>query len=180
MTTKYEKNFYLANLAEQCGRYKEMAEYLEEIVNQRDKGLNKDERNQLSIAYRNSINSIRSAISGSKNLEYNDNDNEINIKRSNNHQLINKVSRIKNNIPFDNNNINNNFDTNHFNKEFYNDKKLPLYHNKRIIEKDNISLLRNNLANNKSNTINNISNFNNCNYIYLFNNGQKYVKINNK
>ena len=62
MTTKYEKNFYLATIAEQCGRYKEMAEYLEEIVNQRDKGLNNDERNLLSIAYKNSINSARNAM----------------------------------------------------------------------------------------------------------------------
>ena len=123
--------------------------------------------NRNNIFYKKSQNSLRSAISGSKNLDHND--DEINIKRSNNHQLINKVSRTKNNIPFDNSNINNNFDTNHSNKEFYNDKKLPLYQDKRIIEKDNISLLRNNLVKNQSNTINNISNFNNCNYIYLFN-----------
>ena len=49
MSTKYEKNVYLAMLAEQCSRYKEMVQFLEDMVKQRDKDLNSDERNLLSI-----------------------------------------------------------------------------------------------------------------------------------
>ena len=62
MTTKYEKNVYLAMLAEQCSRYKEMVQFLEDMVKQRDKDLNSDERNLLSIAYKNSISGGRSAV----------------------------------------------------------------------------------------------------------------------
>ena len=62
MSTKYEKNVYLAMLAEQCSRYKEMVQFLEDMVKQRDKDLNSDERNLLSIAYKNSISGGRSAV----------------------------------------------------------------------------------------------------------------------
>ena len=62
MSVKYEKNVYLAMLAEQCSRYKEMVQFLEDMVKQRDKDLNSDERNLLSIAYKNSISGGRSAV----------------------------------------------------------------------------------------------------------------------
>jgi len=62
MSAKYEKNVYLAMLAEQCSRYKEMVQFLEDMVKQRDKDLNSDERNLLSIAYKNSISGGRSAV----------------------------------------------------------------------------------------------------------------------
>lgn len=62
MTTKYEKNVYLAMLAEQCNRFKEMVAYLEEMTKSRDKDLNSDERNLLSIAYKNSISGPRTAV----------------------------------------------------------------------------------------------------------------------
>ena len=62
MSKRYEKNVYLAMLAEQCNRFEEMAEYLEDLLKGRDKDLNSDERNLLSIAYKNSVSSRRSAI----------------------------------------------------------------------------------------------------------------------
>ena len=62
MSVKYEKNVYLAMLAEQCSRYKEMVQFLEDMVKSRDKDLNSDERNLLSIAYKNSISGGRSAV----------------------------------------------------------------------------------------------------------------------
>ena len=62
MSVKYEKNVYLAMLAEQCSRYKEMVQFLEDMVKERDKDLNSDERNLLSIAYKNSISGGRSAV----------------------------------------------------------------------------------------------------------------------
>ena len=62
MSKGYEKNVYLAMLAEQCNRFEEMAEFLEQLLKGRDKDLNSDERNLLSIAYKNSVSSRRSAI----------------------------------------------------------------------------------------------------------------------
>jgi len=62
MSTKYEKNVYLAMLAEQCNRFNEMVNFLEDMVRSRDKDLNSDERNLLSIAYKNSVSGGRSAL----------------------------------------------------------------------------------------------------------------------
>jgi len=60
--SKYEKNVYMAMLAEQCNRFEEMVEFLENMVGKRDNDLNSDERNLLSIAYKNSITSKRTAL----------------------------------------------------------------------------------------------------------------------
>ena len=60
--TKYEKNVYLSMLAEQCNRFEEMANFLEYMLKTRDKDLNSDERNLLSIAYKNSITSRRNSM----------------------------------------------------------------------------------------------------------------------
>ena len=62
MSTIYEKNVYLAMLAEQCNRFNEMVSFLEDLLKQREKDLNSDERNLLSIAYKNSISGLRSAL----------------------------------------------------------------------------------------------------------------------
>ena len=62
MSAKYEKNIYLAMLAEQCNRFEEMVSFLEEMLSSRDKDLNSDERNLLSIAYKNSVSSRRTAL----------------------------------------------------------------------------------------------------------------------
>ena len=62
MSTKYDKNVYLAMLAEQCNRFNEMVHFLEDMVRSRDKDLNSDERNLLSIAYKNSVSGGRSAL----------------------------------------------------------------------------------------------------------------------
>lgn len=60
--SKYEKNVYMAMLAEQCNRFEEMVEFLENMVEKRDTDLNSDERNLLSIAYKNSVTSKRTAL----------------------------------------------------------------------------------------------------------------------
>jgi hypothetical protein len=49
-------------LAEQCNRFNEMVHFLEDMVRSRDKDLNSDERNLLSIAYKNSVSGGRSAL----------------------------------------------------------------------------------------------------------------------
>jgi 14-3-3 protein epsilon len=58
----YEKNVYLAMLAEQCSRFEEMTEFLEDMLKKRGADLNSDERNLLSIAYKNSVSTRRTAL----------------------------------------------------------------------------------------------------------------------
>lgn len=62
MSEKYEKNVYLAMLAEQCSRFEDMTEFLEDMVRTKTEDLSSDERNLLSIAYKNNISLRRSAI----------------------------------------------------------------------------------------------------------------------
>ncbi len=57
-----EKKIYLAMLSEQCERYTDMIRYLEELITIKKEELNFDERNLLSIAYKNYISEIRNAI----------------------------------------------------------------------------------------------------------------------
>ena len=47
MTDKYEKQVYLAMLAEQCSRYEDMMAFLEEMVKSKSEDLSSDERNLL-------------------------------------------------------------------------------------------------------------------------------------
>jgi 14-3-3 protein epsilon len=60
--TKYEKNVYMAMLAEQCSRFEEMIEFLEDMLKARENDLNSDERNLLSIAYKNNVTSRRTSL----------------------------------------------------------------------------------------------------------------------
>ena len=62
MSEKYEKQVYLAMLAEQCNRYEDMMAFLEEMVKTKTEDLSSDERNLLSIAYKNTISLDRQAI----------------------------------------------------------------------------------------------------------------------
>ena len=62
MSDKYEKQIYLAMLAEQCTRYEDMMAFLEDMVKIKTGDLSSDERNLLSIAYKNTISLDRQAI----------------------------------------------------------------------------------------------------------------------
>ena len=62
MSEKYEKQVYLAMLAEQCSRYEDMMAFLEDMVKTKTEDLSSDERNLLSIAYKNTISLDRQAI----------------------------------------------------------------------------------------------------------------------
>jgi hypothetical protein len=62
MYLENEKKIYLAMLSEQCERYTDMIRYLEELITIKKEELNFDERNLLSIAYKNYISEIRNAI----------------------------------------------------------------------------------------------------------------------
>ena len=59
---KYDKQVYLAMLAEQCNRYEDMSDFLDEMVSNKKEGLTPDERNLLSIAYKNTISLRRTAL----------------------------------------------------------------------------------------------------------------------
>jgi 14-3-3 protein epsilon len=61
LTTEREKNIYLARLAEQAERYDEMADAMK-LVAQEDKELQIDERNLLSVAYKNVVGSRRASL----------------------------------------------------------------------------------------------------------------------
>jgi len=62
MSATYEKQVYLAMLAEQCNRFEDMMEFLDVMVKNKTEGLTSDERNLLSIAYKNTISLRRTAI----------------------------------------------------------------------------------------------------------------------
>jgi len=55
-----EQNVYFAKLAEQAERYDEMADYMEKVGNVGD-DLSVEERNLLSVAYKNAVGSRRAA-----------------------------------------------------------------------------------------------------------------------
>ena len=62
MAENFEKQIYLAMLAEQCSRYEDMMNFLEDMVQKKSSDLSSDERNLLSIAYKNTISQDRQAI----------------------------------------------------------------------------------------------------------------------
>lgn len=145
-----------------------------------DIGIQKITINRKNIFCKKSQNSLRDAFNNNNNQKMKTINNEINSKRINNTQLLN--TNIINNkmiktFPLDEKKINisnNSIRINNYNKNLQNDKNLSFYQNKKINDNTvKIPSLRNNQIKNQSKTINNISNFNNCNYIYLFNNGEK-------
>lgn len=60
MTASRDRNVYLAKLADQAERYDEMAEYMTAVSNS-DQELSVEERNLLSVAYKNAVGSRRAA-----------------------------------------------------------------------------------------------------------------------
>jgi 14-3-3 protein epsilon len=56
-----EKDVYFAKLAEQAERYDEMADYMEKVGNADGSELSVEERNLLSVAYKNAVGSRRAA-----------------------------------------------------------------------------------------------------------------------
>merc|ERR1712118_445379 len=60
MASEKEKNVYLSKLAEQAERYDEMAEYMKLVAETREE-LSVEERNLLSVAYKNAVGSRRAS-----------------------------------------------------------------------------------------------------------------------
>ena len=146
--------------------------------------LQKIKINRKNIFFKKSQNSLMSALNSINPTLNEISDNLINSIRTNNKpQFINNTAIIKSNrnkLVLNNKKINNNLlNINCKIKDKKNQKQLHLYSNKKPNEKTaRMSILRNNKMKALNNTINNVSNFNNCNYICLFNNGEKFVKNN--
>merc|ERR1712070_700281 len=60
MGASKEQNVYLAKLAEQAERYDEMADYMKLVAEKREE-LSVEERNLLSVAYKNAVGSRRAS-----------------------------------------------------------------------------------------------------------------------
>jgi len=55
-------NVYMAKLAEQAERYEEMVEYMKSVVKDKGSDLNLEERNLLSVAYKNVVGARRASL----------------------------------------------------------------------------------------------------------------------
>merc|ERR1711974_340590 len=60
MSSDHDENVSMAQLADQAERYEDMVEYMKKVA-QGDKELSVEERNLLSVAYKNVIGSRRSS-----------------------------------------------------------------------------------------------------------------------
>jgi len=58
--SNYDEQFYLARVAEHCERYEDMIEFLK-VLQSKEEDLTVDERNLLSVAYKNAISERRTA-----------------------------------------------------------------------------------------------------------------------
>jgi 14-3-3 protein epsilon len=56
-----EQNTYMAKLAEQAERYDEMADFMKQVVESDNRELSVEERNLLSVAYKNAVGSRRAS-----------------------------------------------------------------------------------------------------------------------
>merc|ERR1719238_1789614 len=60
--TSSEDNTYMAKLAEQAERYDEMVEYMKTVASTSDSDLSLEERNLLSVAYKNVVGARRASL----------------------------------------------------------------------------------------------------------------------
>lgn len=74
MTTEaveVEENIFLARVAEQAERFEDMVEFLEKVLEKKGGEVNPDERNLLSVAFKNLISSKRAACRTISAIEQN-------------------------------------------------------------------------------------------------------------
>ena len=69
--TKVEENIFLARVAEQAERFEDMVTFLEEVLTAKGGEVNPDERNLLSVAFKNLISSKRAACRTISAIEQN-------------------------------------------------------------------------------------------------------------
>ena len=87
MTTKHSKEelLYLARLSEQCERYDEMVDYATEFAKAGKEELSLEERNILSVAFKNVVGTRRAAWRVLSSIE----------KKENNKGNTNNVEKVK-------------------------------------------------------------------------------------
>ena len=170
-------------------KFRLIKEFITEKVRNKNNLLNikNDNVNDLSNENRNKIqiNKINNLIK-KVNINSINNNDEINVKRKCKIQKIKNINEkeIKNSLLYGDNNMYNCMSSNNIVTNINNnDNKIKINHEKKITPFIENSYIKNNqnkkqIQNLNNNTINNINNFNNCNYIYLLNNGDKYIKIN--
>ena len=61
MTTNVEENIFLARVAEQAERFEDMVSYLAAVLDEKGADVSADERNLLSVAFKNLISSLSEA-----------------------------------------------------------------------------------------------------------------------
>ena len=61
MSESVEKNIFLARVAEQAERFEDMVNFLQEVLVEKGAEVSSDERNLLSVAFKNLISSKRAA-----------------------------------------------------------------------------------------------------------------------
>ena len=71
MTANVEENIFLARVAEQAERFEDMVNFLDEVLAAKGGDVNPDERNLLSVAFKNLISSKRAACRTISAIEQN-------------------------------------------------------------------------------------------------------------
>ena len=66
-----EEQIFLARVAEQAERHEDMVEFLKTVLNQKGGDINADERNLVSVAFKNLIQSKRAAVRTISAIEQN-------------------------------------------------------------------------------------------------------------
>jgi len=66
-----EENIFLARVAEQAERFEDMVDYLGKVLKEKGADVNSDERNLLSVAFKNLISSKRAACRTIQAIEQN-------------------------------------------------------------------------------------------------------------
>ena len=61
MSSNNDENIFLARVAEQAERFEDMVEFLSKVLDEKHGTVNSDERNLLSVAFKNLISSKRAA-----------------------------------------------------------------------------------------------------------------------
>jgi 14-3-3 protein epsilon len=71
MTTNVEEQIFMARVAEQSERFRDMVDFLKPVIADKGAGLTQDERNLLSVAFKNLVSQQRTAIRTISAIEQN-------------------------------------------------------------------------------------------------------------
>ena len=71
MTDTVDQNIFLARVAEQAERFEDMVKYLADVLDVKGQDVTSDERNLLSVAFKNLISSKRAACRTISAIEQN-------------------------------------------------------------------------------------------------------------